>query len=177
MLLKMLFNKHWKMKHINTSLENTLFIYVKRIKYFLQYCTNYYNLTDIPFNVSKEAMPKIGTIKIDEKNAEYRFHGKGLSLIWDNLEYYCSFDTSSSMHNIVISAYPFEKYIKQSNNLYSPIDIDYIENVVFPSFEDRGIFMKRKPKEMVFHVNEYWYYGYENGVEFDIETRNLIDWI
>lgn len=152
--------------------EDALFDYVTRIKKFNGLISDKYQLTDIPYNVSGKAFPKIGTIEDGLKNEiSYRFHGRGATFWERDIEMF--FDVNaSSKHQIIISEHGFYVFLKCCFEDYNE---QFPLAALMEGFADRGIFIQRNPSDS-FHVNENWYELRLNGMSSTGKEKFETDW-
>jgi hypothetical protein len=144
--------------------EDYLFVQVEKIKTFNDLLTEKYHLTDIPYNVSGRAFPKIGEIiNRNGQKISYRFHGAGATFWEEGLEVIFAISPNSK-YKIRINVGDFYCFLKTYLTDYEePVPLDDI----MENFEERGIFIKRKPSELGhLHVNEVWFESKLSGSIF-----------
>ncbi|RFM27940.1 DUF6896 domain-containing protein [Deminuibacter soli] len=168
------------MSEKNIDFEDIIMQMAVYIKKFHSHLTIKYQLTDIPFFSKGKAFPKKGVEVIDDIMVEYWFHGGGCSLKWGEIEIHYNTDASSK-NEICISTYPVRKFIqtniKFNNSEYINYNSEDIEREL-EVLEKKGVLMTRKPYDLgMFHVNEVWCVMRSNGLSFNGENKDNIDWI
>jgi hypothetical protein len=165
---------------MNTNIsiiEPLLFEYMSYVKRFLAYLGEKYQLTDIPFDMSGKAFPRIGSVTIDSQKIDYRFHGRGCTLYWGKLHIYYDID-ATSIHQTIISPSGMDMFLEPIIKNYDKTNISNEMMNILIEFENLGVLMKRKPSDLgTFHVNELWFKSFKNSLPFYGENKNDIDWI
>lgn len=160
----------------NSFFEEALFAYADRIHLFNDSLVQKFELKDIPYNLSGKGFPKVGTLNIGDEVVNYRFHGRGATLFWSDIEIKFDID-AGSYHKIITSSWPYQRflsgYIPNFNEAEYPFSL--IDEVLL-HFGEKGFLMKRKESEKVFHINEVWYEHQKTGLEFHGDKKNDIDW-
>ena len=156
--------------------EDILFEYVKKIKNFNELLIKNYQLTDIPYNVSNEKLPKKGTITNEKgRTISYNFHGKGATFFEEEIEVDFLVQASSKCQ-IIIPFNGFESFL--STYLEKHEENTRLLEDIMVEFEHRGIFLTRTIWDLwSFHVNETWYEAKLKGLPFNGENKDDIDWL
>jgi len=160
----------------STFFEENLFAYANKIHLFNDLLIQKFELKDIPYNLSGKAFPKIGTLNIRDEVVNYRFHGRGATVFWADIE--IKFDVDAgSYHKIITSSWPYLSFLRGNVPDFDETEYPFsLIDEVMLHFEEMGFFMKRKEGETVFHINETWYEQRKSGLEFHGNNKNDIDW-
>ncbi len=158
--------------------EYLLFKKISYIKIFNSSLCEKYNFKDLPYAVIEKPFPRKSNLLIEKDLVEYRFHGRGVTLIWDGVEIFCDFDTGGTRHNIIISPWGwftfFSTYFLQKKNEVTEATTFKKEtNLSLQKFESLGILLTKYPKQLTgLHVNEAWYTAYSKGLQFTFDNMD-----
>jgi hypothetical protein len=140
------------------NFEKILFDYVNYFKVFNEYLIEFYNLKDIPYNLSGKEFPKLGVVFIKGEKVNYRFHGQGCTIFWGRLNIFFNIDASEEYNKIILTQGGWVCYLKSYFLNFEEIEKTIDVRKILISFEERGIFIERKIKEYgCFHVSEKWF--------------------
>ncbi|WP_430901905.1 MULTISPECIES: DUF6896 domain-containing protein [unclassified Paraflavitalea] len=137
-------------------LISLLHIYVSYIKIFEASLVEKYKLDDIPYNLAGKKFPKNGSLKIDNEFIEYRYHGRGCTLLWNKVKIIFKVDAASE-NKIIITPLSWDVFLETYMVQFPEKKYSNMNDCILEHFESIGIFTKRQTKNSSdFNVNEVW---------------------
>ena len=109
--------------------------------------------------MSGKEFPKIGEVFINAEKVKYRFHGQGCTIFWGQLNIFFNIDANEDQNKIVLTQGGWVYYLKSYFSNFEEIEKIVDARKILISFEERGIFIKRKSNDYgCFNINENWFF-------------------
>lgn len=141
-----------------SMIKDCLFRYVQIILQFEKALIEVYHLHDHPYQ-SQKLFPRTGTVKSGDDLFDYRFHGSGCSLKFQNLEIH--FDYYIVLEDYIsTNPWKFTEFIKGYwANKESLPSIDKVE-VALIELNQSSIIKKTYPDYLVYQISFSWFKTY-----------------
>ena len=145
----------------NNEIENIFYKYISLIKTFNESLIKYYNLSENPYNSSGKLFPKIGSILIDRVEVKYRFHGRGCTFFWNELEIFFNVDPNNR-NPIIITPGGVYTFLNNYSTVYNTNNFSEKTEELILDFTQKSILiLERYLGAEIYYLNEEWYKSFK----------------